>query len=104
MAQALEANERLAALVERQREEIGRLREELAARDGELGLVNAELVVLKRMLFGRSSDGSGPRQLTAAVTAGMRFGPLAAGSGAGRALWGARTWHTLLTSGDRGRT
>ena len=57
MAQALEANERLAALVERQREEIGRLREELAARDGELGLVNAELVVLKRMLFGGPRTG-----------------------------------------------
>ena len=56
LAQGLEANERLAALVERQREEIGRLREELAARDGELGLVNAELAVLKRMLFGRSSE------------------------------------------------
>ena len=56
LAQALEANERLAALVERQREEIARLGEQLAARDGELGRVNAELVVLKRMLFGRSSE------------------------------------------------
>ena len=36
LAQALEANERLAALVERQREEIARLGEQLAARDGEL--------------------------------------------------------------------
>ena len=60
LAQALEANERLAALVERQREEIARLREELATRDGELGRVNAELVVLKRMLFGRSSERAGP--------------------------------------------
>ena len=32
LAQALEANERLAALVERQREEIARLGEQLAAR------------------------------------------------------------------------
>ena len=60
LAQALEANERLAALVERQREEIARLGEELAARDGELGRVNAELVVLKRMLFGRSSERARP--------------------------------------------
>ena len=60
LAQALEANERLAALVERQREEIARLREQLAARDGELGRVNAELVVLKRMLFGRSSERARP--------------------------------------------
>ena len=60
LAQALEANERLAALVERQREEIARLREELAVRDGELERVNAELAVLKRMLFGRSSERARP--------------------------------------------
>jgi hypothetical protein len=34
LGQALEANERLAALAERQREENARLREELAIRDG----------------------------------------------------------------------
>jgi len=60
LAQALEANERLAALVERQREEIARLGEQLAARNGELGRVHAELVVLKRMLFGRSSERARP--------------------------------------------
>jgi transposase len=60
LAQALEANERLAALVERQREEIAQLREELAVRDRELERVNAELAVLKRMLFGRSSERAGP--------------------------------------------
>jgi hypothetical protein len=60
LAQALEANERLAALVERQWEEIARLGEELAARDGELERVNAELAVLKRMLFGRSSERARP--------------------------------------------
>ena len=49
LAQALEANKQLTALVERQRVE-------LAARDAELERVNAELVVLKRMLFGRSSE------------------------------------------------
>jgi transposase len=56
LARALEANEQLATLAQRQREEIARLGEELAARDGELGRVNAELVMLKRMLFGRSSE------------------------------------------------
>ena len=60
LAQALEANERLVGLVERQREEIARLREELAVRDGELERVNAELAVLKRMLFGRSSERARP--------------------------------------------
>jgi transposase len=60
LAQALEANERLAALAERQREENARLRDELAVRDGELERVNAELAVLKRMLFGRSSERAGP--------------------------------------------
>jgi chromosome segregation ATPase len=60
LAQALEANERLAALVERKREEIAQLREELAVRDGELERVNAELAVLKRMLFGRSSERAQP--------------------------------------------
>jgi transposase len=60
LAQALEANERLAALVERQREEIAQLREELAVRDRELERVTAELAVLKRMLFGRSSERARP--------------------------------------------
>ena len=53
LAQALEANEQLTALVERQRVE-------LAARDAELERVTAELVVLKRMLFGRSSERARP--------------------------------------------
>ena len=72
LAQALEANERLVGLVERQREEIARLREELAVRDGELERVNAELAVLKRMLFGRSSERARPA--TAAVTAAVTVG------------------------------
>ena len=60
LARALEANERLAALVQRQRQEIAQLREELAVRDGELERVTAELAVLKRMLFGRSSERARP--------------------------------------------
>ena len=60
LARALEANERLAALVERQREEIAQLRKELAVRDRELERVTAEPAVLKRMLFGRSSERARP--------------------------------------------
>ena len=65
LAQALQANERLAALVERQRADIAGLREQLAVRDGELERVNAELAVLKRMLFGRSSERARPATGTA---------------------------------------
>ena len=56
LAQALEANKQLTALAERQRAEIVGLRASLVARDAELERVNAELTVLKRMLFGRSSE------------------------------------------------
>ena len=61
LAQALEANERLAALVERRREEIAQARMSswppgMASSER----VNAELVVLKRMLFGRSSERARP--------------------------------------------
>ena len=56
LAQALEANKQLTVLAERQRAEIVGLRASLVARDAELERVNAELTVLKRMLFGRSSE------------------------------------------------
>jgi hypothetical protein len=49
---------------ERQRAENAGLREELAPRDGELERVNAELAVLKRMLFGRSSERARPGTAT----------------------------------------
>ncbi len=65
LTQALEANEWLAALVERQRAEIAGLHEQLAVRGGELERVNAELAVLKRMLFGRSSERARPATGTA---------------------------------------
>ena len=65
LAHALEANERLAALVEQQRQEIAELREMLAVRDRELERVNAELAVLKRMLFGRSSERTRPETAAA---------------------------------------
>jgi transposase len=88
LAQALEANERLAALVERQRVEIARLGEQLAARDGELERVNAELVVLKRMLFGRSSEQSRPS--TAGGGDGGDEGRPAGGGNSGKRGPGAR--------------
>ena len=53
LARALEANERLARLAEE-------LREELARRDAELERVNAELAVLQRLVFGRSSERARP--------------------------------------------
>jgi transposase len=53
LARALEANERLARLAEE-------LREELARRDAELERVNAELAVLQRLPFGRSSERARP--------------------------------------------
>jgi transposase len=89
LAQALEANERLAALVERQREEIARLGEQLAARDGELGRENAELVVLKRMLFGRSSERARPSPADGGGDGGDEGRP-AGGGNSGKRGPGAR--------------
>jgi transposase len=83
LAQALEANERLVGLVERQREEIARLREELAVRDGELERVNAELAVLKRMLFGRSSEQARPGT-AGGEGGGNQARPAGGGKSAGR--------------------
>jgi transposase len=56
LTQALEANERLAALTAELRGENAVLRERLAGRDAELEQVRAELAVLQRMVFGRSSE------------------------------------------------
>ena len=83
LAQALEANERLAALVERQREEIAQLREELAVRDRELERVTGELAVLKRMLFGRSSERTQP-ETASGEAGGDRVRPAAGGKSARR--------------------
>ena len=88
LAQALAANERLAALVERQRAENARLREELAVRDGELERVTAELAVLKRMLFGRSSERARPG--TAAGAGGEDQARPAGGGKTGKRGPGAR--------------
>jgi transposase len=63
LAAALEANERLARLAEELRAENGRLREEnaglreeLARRDAQVEQMAAELAVLQRLMFGRSSE------------------------------------------------
>jgi transposase len=67
LAAALEANRQLAERAEELREENARLREENARlverdaqRDAELDRMRAELAVLQRMLFGRSSERSRP--------------------------------------------
>jgi transposase len=67
LAAALEANRRLAELVGELREENTRLREDNARlvardaqRDAELDRVRADLAILQRMLFGRSSERSRP--------------------------------------------
>ncbi|MGQ0778162.1 MAG: hypothetical protein ACT4NY_27755 [Pseudonocardiales bacterium] len=56
LSRALVANERLAALAEELTGENTWLRERLAQRDAELEQMAAELAVLKRMVFGRSSE------------------------------------------------
>jgi hypothetical protein len=60
LAAALEANERLARVAEELRAENARLREELARRDAELERMAAELAVLQRLVFGRSSERARP--------------------------------------------
>ena len=64
---ALEANRELSELAERQRAEIAGLREQVARllergaeRDAELEELRAGFAVLRRMLFGRSSEKSPP--------------------------------------------
>jgi transposase len=68
LAAALEANQRLAETVGELREENARLREDNARLrerdamwDAELGRMRADLAVLQRMLFGRSSERSRPQ-------------------------------------------
>jgi len=85
LAAALEANERLARLAEdlraentRLREENARLREELARRDAQIEQMAAELAVLKRLVFGRSSERRGRRR-----QAGMRTAAWARAGSAG---------------------
>lgn len=60
LAVALEANREMARLVAELREENARLRAQNAQQAGELESLRADLVVFQRMLFGRSSQRSGP--------------------------------------------
>ena len=60
LAAALEANERLARLAEELRAENARLRAENAEQSAELERVRADLAVLQRMVFGRSSERARP--------------------------------------------
>jgi transposase len=90
LAQVLEVNRQLTALVERLRVEIARLGEELAVRDGELERVNAELAVLKRMLFGRSSERARAATATGDGDGDGQAQPRPAGEKAGKRGPGAR--------------
>ena len=60
LSRALDANERWERTAAELRAENAGLRDELARRDAELERVNAELAVLKRLVFGRSSERSRP--------------------------------------------
>jgi hypothetical protein len=76
LAAALDANRELARLMAELREENGRLRAENAEQAAELGKLRADLVVLQRMAFGRSSERSRPEPPGGA-------GDAAGGQGAG---------------------
>ena len=67
LAEALEANRQLSELADGLmedcallREQVARLSERDAERDAELEKLRADLAVLQRMLFGRSSEKSRP--------------------------------------------
>ncbi|HWN00454.1 MAG TPA: hypothetical protein VNO54_25675, partial [Streptosporangiaceae bacterium] len=60
LAAALEANQEMARLAAELREENARLRAENAEQAAELGNLRADLAILQRMLFGRSSEKSRP--------------------------------------------
>src|SRR6266511_4422557 len=61
LAAALEANQEMARLVAELREENAGLRAQNAQQAGELEGLRADLAVLQRMLFGRSSERAGRR-------------------------------------------
>ena len=93
LAAALEANRQLSELAERLRAENerlraqnARLRERDVRREAELERVSAELAVLQRLVFGRSSERPGRSRSPAAVTSGYgrRRGPRVPGRGGGR--------------------
>jgi transposase len=81
LAAALDANRELARLAAELREENERLRAENAEQAAELGRLRADLAVLQRMVFGRSSERSRPEPPGGA---GDAAGGRGAGTGAGR--------------------
>ena len=81
LAAALDANRELALLAAELREENERLRAENAEQAAELGKLRADLAVLQRMVFGRSSERSRPEPPGGA---GGAAGGQGAGTGAGR--------------------
>jgi transposase len=81
LAAALDANRELARLTAELREENERLRAENAEQAAELGKLCADLAVLQRMVFGRSSERSRPEPPGGAGDAASRRG---AGTGTGR--------------------
>jgi transposase len=81
LAAALDANRELARLAAELREENERLRAENAEQAGELGKLRADLAVLQRMVFGRSSERSRPEPPGGA---GGAAGGQGAGTGTGR--------------------
>ena len=81
LAAALAANRELARLTVELREENERLRAENAEQAAELGTLRADLAVLQRMVFGRSSERSRPEPPGGT---GDAVGGQGAGTGAGR--------------------
>jgi len=81
LAAALDANRELARLAAELRQENERLRAENAEQAAELGKLRADLAVLQRMVFGRSSERSRPEPPGGA---GDAAGGQGAGTGAGR--------------------
>src|SRR5689334_5263616 len=91
LAAALEANRQLVELTGKLREENARLREDnarllarVAERDAELDRVRADLAVLQRMLFGRSSERSRPGPAGGAEAGGAEAGGAEVGGDGGR--------------------
>jgi hypothetical protein len=81
LAAVLDANRELARLAAELREENERLRAENAVQAAELGTLRADLAVLQRMVFGRSSERSRPEPPGGA---GDAAGGRGAGTGGGR--------------------
>ncbi len=90
LAAALEANQELARLVVELREENARLRGQNTQQAAELERLRADVAVLQRMLFGRSSERSGPQPDSCDGEAGEQRRGGAGGSGETKRGPGAR--------------